>query len=164
MIRATTDELLTYVADLIETVERYGATVLPPNDAPDVALEQDGNRLLLELGTRLPVDRRSKDVDLSLSERWTPQGSDAYVLDEYGYELRDLELDHRRALHRHDVEYFIRSYDVATHEHCEATLGHEVCSHYAGPPASGAIDGFLRLYGVWLAGTKPHCSSLRCLG
>ena len=164
MITATTDDLLTYVADLIETVERYGAILLPPNDAPDVALEQEMGDLVFELGTRLPVDRRSRHVDLVLSERWTSQGPDVYALAEYGYELRNHELDYRRALHRHDVDSFVRTHDVATHEHCEATMGHEVCSHYAGPPGSGAIDGFLRLYAVWLAGTKPDCSELSCLG
>lgn len=164
MIIATTHELLAYVADLIETVERYGGTVLPPYDAPDVALEQDGDDVVYEIGARLPADRRSRDVDLILSERWAPQGTDVYALSEYGYELRDNELDYRRALHRHNLDYFLRTYDVATHEHCEATMGHQVCCHYAGPPLSGAIDGFLRLYAVWLAGTKPDCSQLACLG
>ena len=164
MITATTDDLLAYVADLIETVERYGAILLPPNDAPDVALEQDADDLMFELGTRLPADRRSRHVDLVLAERWTLQGPDVYALAEYGYELRNDELDYRRALHRHDVDAFVRTHDVATHEHCEATMGREVCGHYAGPPVSGAIDGFFRLYAVWLAGTKPDCPELRYLG
>jgi hypothetical protein len=43
-------------------------------------------------------------------------------------------------------------------------MGHAVCGHYAGEPAADAIDEFLRLYGVWLANTKPDCSELRCLG
>lgn len=164
MITATAEQLLTYVADLIETVEQYGATVLPPHDRPDVALEQDGADLVFELGTRLAVTRRSPDADLSLSERWTPQGSDVYVLGEYGYELRDHQLDYRRALHRHNVDYFLRNHDVTTHEHCEAMMGHEVCGHYAAGPVSGAIDGFFQLYAVWLARAKPDCSELRCLG
>lgn len=163
MITATTDELLAYVADLIEMVERYGATVLPPFDAPDVALGEDRGDLVFELGTRLPGDRRARGADLVLSERWTAQGPAVYGLAEYGYELLDRDLDYRRALHRHDIDHFMRSHDVATHEHCEATMGHELCGHYAGSPVSGAIDGFLRLYPVWLAGTKPDCAALQCL-
>jgi hypothetical protein len=167
MIAASTDELLTYLADLIETAERFGATVLPPGDADDVAWEQDGDDLVLDLATRLPAHRRSRDVDLVLQERWSPRtrdARDAWVLVEYGYELHHHELDYRRALHRHDVEYFVRTYDVATHEHCEATMGHVVCGHYSGQPVSGAIDGFRRLYNVWLSNTKPDCPQLHCLG
>jgi hypothetical protein len=164
MIAATTDELLAYLADLIEIAERFGATVLPPDDAEDVAWEQDGDDLVLDLATRLPAPRRSRHVDLVLQERWSPTARDEWVLVEYGYELRHHELDYRRALHRHDVGYFVRAHDVATHEHCEATMGHAVCGRYAGEPVNGAIDGFRRLYSVWLSNTKPDCSRLRCLG
>ncbi len=164
MIAASADDLLAYLADLIETAERFGATVLPPSDADEVAWEQDGDDLVLDLATRLPAPRRSRDVDLVLQERWRARARDEWVLVEYGYELRHHELDYRRALHRHDVEYFVRTFDVATHEHCEATIGLTVCSHYAGEPVSGAIDGFRRLYDVWLTNTKPDCSQLRCLG
>ena len=169
MIAASTDELLAYLADLIETAERFGATVLAPDD-PDVAWEQDGDDLVLDLATRLPAHRRSRDVDLVLQERWSPGTRDAqgaqgaWILAEYGYELHHRELDYRWALHRHDVEYFVRTHDVATHEHCEATMGHAVCGHYSGEPVSGAIDGFRRLYNVWLSNAKPDCSLLRCLG
>jgi hypothetical protein len=66
---------------------------------------------------------------------------------------------------RHDVNAFVRTCGVATHEHCEATMGNPACGHYlANPPCRGALDGFDRLYGVWLSGTKPDCSQLRCLG
>ncbi len=166
MIAASTDELLTYLADLIETAERSGATVLPPDDADDVAWEQDRDDLVLDLATRLPAHRRSRDVDLVLQERWSPSTRDprdAWVLVEYSYELHHHELDYRRALHRHDVAHFVRTHDVATHEHCEATMGHVVCGRYSGEPVSGAIDGFRRLYNVWLSNTKPDCSQLHCL-
>lgn len=164
MIAATTDELLTYLADLIETVERLGVVVLPPDDADDVDWERDGDDLMLDLATRLPASRHARTVDLVLQERWSPIERGRWVLAAYGYELRHHELDYRRALHRHDVDYFVRTYDVATHEHCEATMGHEVCSHYGGEPVRGAIDGFGRLYDAWLTSSKPDCSRLRCLG
>jgi hypothetical protein len=164
MIIAGSDDLFGYVADLIETIERYGAIVLPPNDTSNVSLRPNGKDLVLRLGTRLPVPRRSRDVDLDLAERWSPHGRGSYALAEYGYELLDHEHDYRRALHRHDVDRFVRAYDVATHEHCEATVGRPSCGHYAGPPVRGAIDGFLRLCAVWVAGTKPDCSKSACLG
>ena len=58
---------------------------------------------------------------------------------------------------------FVRKYDVATHQHCEATMGRPVCGHYSGLSVNGAIDGFLRLYAQWIAGSKPDCSRLSCL-
>jgi len=164
MITATTDELLTYLADLIETVERFGAVVLPPHDADDVDWARQGDDLILDLATRLPAAPRAHSVDLVLQERWGPTVGGRWVLAEYGYEVRHHGLDYRRALHRHDVDYFVRVFGVATHEHCETSLGHGTCGHYAGEPVRGAIDGFRRLYEVWLTGSKPDCSRLRCLG
>jgi hypothetical protein len=165
VIEATTDEILGYLADVIERAERFGATVLPPNDAETVAWERDGDDLFMDLAVHPPVGRRARLVEIVLRERWRAVGSDRWELAEYGYELRHHELAYRRALHRHDVDYFVRTYGVATHEHCEATMGNPVCGHYlANPPCRGALDGFDRLYGVWLTGTKTDCSQLRCLG
>ena len=164
MIAASTDQLLSYLADLIEVAERFGATVLPPFDVDDVGWERAGDDLTLDLATRLPADSRSRDIELVVQERWSPSSRDGWDLVEYAYELRHHELDYRRALHRHDVEHFVRTHDVAVHEHCEATMGDTVCSHYAGQPVNGAIDGFRRLYGIWLSNVKPDCSQLQCLG
>ncbi len=80
------------------------------------------------------------------------------------YEIRHHELGYRRAFHRHDAERFLRAFDVATHEHCEATLGHAACSHYFGDPVVDATDGFRRIYELWLTDEKPDCSILPCLG
>lgn len=164
MIAATTENLLSYLADVIDVVEKYGATVLAPNDGDHVHWIADDTDLIMDVEARLPTSRRSRDVNLVLQERWSPQASDRWILAEYGYELRHHELDYRRALHRHDADDFVRAYDVVTHEHCETTMGHTVCGHYGGEPASDAIDGFLRLYGMWLANVKPDCSALSCLG
>jgi hypothetical protein len=165
VIEATAEDLLDYLANVIERAERLGATVLPPNDAETVAWERHGDELVMDLVVRPPVGSRSRLVEMVLQERWRAVGGDRWELAEYGYELRDHELDYRRAFHRHDVDHFVRGCGVATHEHCEATMGRPACSHYmAIPPCLGALDGFDRLYGVWLAGTKPDCSQLRCLG
>ena len=164
MIEATTDDLLAYLADVISRAERFGATVLPPNDAETVAWKRVGSELIMDVAIHPPVDRRSQGAEIVLKERWHPAGTERWELAEYGYELRDREVGYRRALHRHDVEHFVRTHGIAAHEHCEATMGHPGCSHYAAErPCLGALDGFDRLYGEWLTAMKPDCSKLRCL-
>jgi hypothetical protein len=164
MITASTSELLEYLAHVIVEMERYGATILPADGGDELDWLRRGDDLMMDVTVWLPADRRSRPADLVLRERWRSHGRDEWQMVEYGYELRDQGLGYRRALHRHDDEYFVRSYGVATHEHCESTMGYETCGHYQGEPASGALDGFLRLYGVWLTGQKPDCSTLQCLG
>ena len=164
MIEATTEELLDYLANIIMRAERFGGTVLPPHDAETVAWERHGDELHMALAVHPPVGSGSRPVVIELRERWHAIGGGRWELAEYGYELRDYELDYRRTLHRHDVDHFVRTYGVATHEHCEASMGNPACGHYAASPCRGALDGFDRLYDVWLTGMKPDCSQLRCLG
>jgi hypothetical protein len=162
---ASKDELLAYLADLVGELERHAVTLLPPGDADEVALgrEPDGS-LVLDLEGRLPTERRSRDVELVLFERWQLISHDQWACVEYAYELRHHEVGYRRALHRHDEQYFVRMYGVATHEHCESTMGVEVCRHYNGQPVADAFDGFRRLYETWLTDEKPDCRVLTCLG
>lgn len=164
MTVSATAELLAYLADLIESVERYGCVVLPPNDQDDVSWTKDreGN-LVMDIAARLPSIARSRDVDLVLQEKWRPAGADAWERFAYGHELRHHELDYRRALHRHDDDWFVRQYDVVTHEHCETTMGRVECAHYFGEPVASALDAFERLYGLWLTNARPQCSALSCL-
>jgi hypothetical protein len=162
LIEATTDELLAYLADVVDRAERYGATVQPP-DSETVAWFRDGEELVMDLLVYPPVSRRSKGVEITLQERWRPRSPDRWELAEYGYELRNYELDYRRAFHQHDVEQLVRASGVAAHEHCEATIGHAACGHYGGEPCRGALDGLERLYVIWTEGTKPDCARLRCL-
>lgn len=165
MTLASTDDLLAYLADLVEELERYAVTLLPPDDSDEIVLGQDpAGCLVIDLEGRLPVARRSRDVDLELFERWQPVGPDQWACIEYTYEIRHHELGYRRALHRHDEGYFVRMYGVATHEHCEAAMGVEACGHYYGPPVADAFDGFRRLYGTWVADQTPDCLALICLG
>ncbi len=162
MIAASEDELLWYLVDLGQTMERYGAVILSQDSSDEVSLGRNGDDLILDLRSHLPTIQRAPPTALRLRERWSRTG-DHWRLMEYGYELHHRALDYRRALHRHDVDRFVRAHDVVTHEHCESTLGVESCRHFAGDPVDGAREGFFRLYGLWLAGTKPDCSSLRCL-
>lgn len=160
---ATEDGLLTYFADLVDEIERFAVTVMPPNDSEDVSLGRDGDALVIDLECRPPLSRRSAGVAIVIFERWRRAGPDRYERLEYTFEIRHEELQYRRAFHRHDVEHFLRSSDVATHEHCEATMGHVTCDHYFGEPIRDARAGFMRLYELWLADERPDCSKLRCL-
>lgn len=165
MTLASTSELLTYLADLVEELERYAVTLLPPDDRDEITLkrERDGS-LVIDLEGRLPMPHRSRTADLQLFERWQLIGRDDWSCVEYKYELRHHEIGYRRALHRHDEDYFVRTFGVATHEHCEATIGAEACGHYQGQPVADAFDAFRRLFETWLTDQKPDCRALTCLG
>lgn len=162
---ATADALLTYLADLVEQIERFAVTVLPPNDVDEIALgeEEDGS-LVIDLECRPPLPRRSAEVEIEIFERWRPMGHDRFERVDYKFEIRHHELSYRRAFHRHDAERFLRAFDVATHEHCEATLGYPTCDHYFGEPVVDASDGFRRVYELWLTDARPDCPALSCLG
>jgi len=162
---ASKDELLAYLADMVEELERYAVTVLTLADRDEITLGRDPDGdLVIDLEGRLPISPRSRSVDLELFERWQLTGPDQWVCVEYAYELRHHELGYRRAFHRHDQDHFVRLSGVATHEHCEATMGLEVCGHYVGQPVADAFDGFRRLYHIWLMDQKPDCQALTCLG
>lgn len=158
------DGLLTYLADLVEDIERFAVVVLPPNDADRIELgrEPDGS-LVIDLDCRPPTDRRSAPIEVEVFERWRPLAGDRYERSEYKFEIRDRELGYRRAFHRHDPASFVAAFDVATHEHCEATLGVVRCEHYAGDPVVDAFDGFRRVYETWLSNENPDCAALPCL-
>ena len=165
MTLASRNELLTYLADLVDELERYAVTLLPPDDRDEITLkrERDGS-LVIDLEGRLPMPHRSRTADLELFERWQLIGRDQWTCVEYKYELRHHEIGYRRAFHRHDEDHFVRLYGVATHEHCEAAIGVETCSHYQGQPVTDAFDAFRRLFETWLADQKPDCLALVCLG
>ena len=163
MIRATTDELLAYLADLVEEAERYGAAVETPDGEEPAWVRTRPDLLVMRLAIHPPVAARQGKVEIELREHWIRTGRELWDAADYGYELRDEQVGYRRALHRHHPDRFIRAYDVATHEHCEVPIGRVACGHYAGVPLSGAIDGLRRLYGMWLEGRPPDCAALRCL-
>jgi hypothetical protein len=160
----TEDALLTYLADLVEEIERFAISVLPPNDSDEISLgREDDGALVIDLECRPPQSPRSADVLMEVFERWRPTGIDRYERVDYKFEIRHHDLRYRRAFHRHDAEHFLRAYDVATHEHCEATIGVVMCGHYFDAPVIEAKQGFMRLFELWLSDEIPDCSALRCL-
>ena len=165
MTLASRNDLLVYLADLVEELERYAVTLLPPGDRDEIRLgrERDGS-LVIDLEGRFPTSRQSRGADLELFERWQLIDRDQWACVEYKYELRNHDIGYRRALHRHDESQFVRMYGVATHEHCEATIGVEACGHYYGQPIADAFDAFFRLFDTWLTDQKPDCLALNCLG
>ena len=163
MTAVTPDDLASYLARFVEWAERLAITFVGIDDALVLGRERDGS-LVIDLEGRFPAGRRTPPAELEVVERWSPDAGDGLVRVEYAYELRHRSLDYRRAFHHHDERHFLRQFIVATHEHCEATMGVEACGHSFGLPARDAFDGVTRLYDLWLTGAKPDCATLRCLG
>lgn len=165
MIVASTEELLDYLADLLERMERFAVSAVAGDGNEEIAwLQDEAGQLVMDVQGTLPAEPRAEPAELVLRERWRPERQGSWRLRDYGYELRHRGLDYRRALHYHDETHFVRAFGVATHEHCEPIMGRPACDHYGGDPVRGAIEGFERLYAVWLTGERPDCSALRCLG
>jgi hypothetical protein len=161
---AREDALLTYLADLVERMERFGIAIVAPNDDELELGREDDGCLVIDIQAIPPMARKSAAVEFDIFERWRPLGGGDYERVDYSFEIRHHELQYRRAYHRHHAEYFLRAWDIATHEHCQATMGVAACGHYYGEPVGSAWDGFWLLYDLWLSGAKPDCSVLHCLG
>jgi hypothetical protein len=157
------DDLASHLIEIVEWGDRFAISWIAV-DEELVLGRESGGALVVDLEGRLPTKPRAQPVALDVFERWEPAPGGGYERGEYKFELQSHELDYRRALHAHDADYFIREFQVATHEHCESTMGVVACSHYFGFPVGHAIDGMSRLYDIWLTGDKPDCSALRCLG
>ncbi|MEZ4595406.1 MAG: hypothetical protein R3C32_00465 [Chloroflexota bacterium] len=150
------------LVEVIDLMERFGAVVVSPDGQGDATVAHEPSGLLrIRLEARL--SSRSGDADIELIELWGQPARTRGI----GWSTRTscaiARLGYRRAFHRHDVNFFVRRHDVATHEHCESTIGGVVCHHSAGEPVHDATDGFLRLYGQWLQNSPPDCAALRCL-
>ncbi|MEO5966534.1 MAG: hypothetical protein ABIR11_13810 [Candidatus Limnocylindrales bacterium] len=162
MTIVTQDDLAAYLVRLVAWGERFAITFAGVDDELTLGREP-GDALVIDLDGRLPHAPRITAATISIFERWTAQPKRGLVRTEYAYELRDPVFDYRRALHYHDEDHFVRQFQVATHEHCEATMGVATCGRYFGYPVRDGIDGLSRLYDVWLRAAKPDCSELRCL-
>ncbi len=79
--------------------------------------------------------------ELDVFERWRAFPAHELVRAEYAFELRHRTPDYQRALHHHDEEHFVRQCQVATHEHCESTMGFAACGHYFGFPVQARSTG-----------------------
>ena len=156
-------DLASYLADIVEWGERFALAFVGVEDGLLLGREPDG-ALVIDLEGRLPTAPGTRAPELDVFERWRSAPGAGFRRAEYRFELRHHQLDYRRGLHGHDEAHFVRQYQVATHEHCEAAMGVELCGHYFGFPVQSAIDGMSRLYDVWLGNRKPDCSVLRCLG
>jgi hypothetical protein len=161
--RAAPEDLASYLARFVDWAERLAISFVGLDDALVLGRER-GGAFVIDLEGRLPTAPGTPPAELEVFERWRSIPGYGLARVESKYELRHLELDYRRAFHHHDEPHFLRQFNVATHEHCEATMGVEVCAHYFGYPARDAFDAVTRLYDVWLSGAKPDCSALRCLG
>jgi hypothetical protein len=161
----TEADLAAYLSAIVQWGERYAVTFVGIDEDDGLALgrEPDG-ALVIDLEGRLPNPPRTRPDEIDVFERWRTVPGQGLVRVDYSFELRHRTLDYRRALHHHDEQHFVRQYQVATHEHCEATMGFVACGHYFGFPVQSAIDGMTRLYDTWQSGAKPDCSDLRCLG
>ncbi len=165
MTWATEADLAAYLSAIVQWGERYAVTFVGIDEADGLVLgrEPDG-ALVIDLEGRLPTPPRTRPAEIDVFERWRAVPGQGLVRAEYSFELRHRTLEYRRALHHHDEQHFVRQYQVATHEHCEATMGFVACGHNFGFPVQSAIDGMTRLYDIWQSGAKPDCSDLRCLG
>lgn len=162
MILARRSELDGYVADLVTTMERFGATV---QDADPLVLRahSDGS-IRLDVTASLPWIPAVTAPAIRVREIWRPSGHMVTELAQYAYELFHPGLDYRRALHLHQPDAFLRAFGRREHEHCEVPIGRSPCEHVAGDPVRGGLDGFRRLLDVFITGEPPDCRALRCLG
>jgi len=112
----------------------------------------------------LPGSGLPRSSELQFRERWTRTYPDQpWRLTEYAYELLDYERDARFALHLHDQAWFVDTYRVVVHEHCEHPIGSVTCKHYAGAPVANSFDAVDRLLEIWTRDILPDCSASVCL-
>ena len=105
-----------------------------------------------------------KNSQVHLRERWTrPFRDHAWRLVAYAYGLLDEERDVRFALHLHDQDWFIDTYRVVVHEHCESPIGSVRCKHYAGAPVADGYQAVDRLLEIWTSDTPLDCAAHVCL-
>ena len=153
----TIEDLDRHVARLATIVWNLGALVEGPH------LDQyDDGVFVVALSGDLPGPNRPARTEVVVREKWMPIATDRYRRAEYSYELIEHPLGRRRAFHAHDRGHFVDAFDVATHEHCEETLGAPACEHYFGLPVD-AYDAVRRFTLIWGRPGPLGCDSLRCM-
>lgn len=162
-MRLTAADLAAYESTIAVLLERYGVSLDLDADAP-IALEESPNGALsFELRGFLPDGRRPPLSVLLVREKWGEVGRDSYERLGYEYELLDHERRFRRAYHLHDVDHFVRRFNVAVHEHCERPIGVASCPHFEGSPIRDGFRGVEILVDAWTNPTIPDCAVLSCL-
>jgi hypothetical protein len=153
----TIEDLDRHVARLATIVWNHGAIVEGPH-----LDEYDDGALVFDLSGDLPGPDRPAPTAVVLRETWMPVATNRYRRAEYAYELIEHPLGRRRAFHAHDRSHFVDTFDVATHEHCEESLGAPTCEHYFGLP----VDAYAAVQRLMVAWGRPGplgCHDLRCI-
>jgi hypothetical protein len=153
----TIEDLDRHVARLATIVWNHGAIVEGPH-----LDEYDDGALVFDLSGDLPGPDRPAPTAVVLRETWMPVATNRYRRAEYAYELIEHPLGRRRAFHAHDRSHFVDTFDVATHEHCEESLGAPTCEHYFGLP----VDAYAAVQRLMVAWGRPGplgCDDLRCI-
>ncbi len=63
----------------------------------------------------------------------------------------------------HDADWFVRTYRVVVHEHCERPIGTTHCDHFAGTPVRDGYEALDRLMETWTHDDPVDCTSYACL-
>ncbi len=112
----------------------------------------------------LPGSGIPRSSELHLREHWVrPFRDQPWRLVRYAYELLDHERDVGFALHLHDQDWFVDTYRVVVHEHCESPIGSVRCPRYAGDPVVDGYHAVDRLLEVWTRDAPLNCAALVCL-
>jgi hypothetical protein len=131
---------------------------------PRISYLTDRRLADISISGDLPGSGMPRRSELQFSERWIRTYADQpWRLAEYAYELLDHERDVRVALHLHDQAWFVDTYKVVVHEHCEHPIGSVACRHYAGAPVANSFDAVDRLLEIWTRDTPPDCTASVCL-
>jgi len=152
-----------YLLRVAELLERHGVVLDIEPTAPLVLEESPSGALSFAIRGYLPDGRIPPLSVLEVREVWRRLGPGHAERWEYQYELIDHERGVRRAFHMHDREDFLRRFQVAVHEHCEAPLGAAPCPHVAGLPVRDAFRGVELLLEAWIGPSLPDCASMTCL-
>ena len=159
--RAQALDLTAHAAELARRIASTGADVAGPH----ITYLIDRTGAEVSISGDLPGSGLPRSGELQFRERWHRRYSDQpWRLTEYAYELIDHERDVRVALHLHDQAWFVDTYRVVVHEHCEHPIGNVAYKHFAGTPITNSFDAVDRLLEIWTQDVPPDCSALMCLG
>jgi hypothetical protein len=162
-VRLAVGDIEGYLSLVAELLERYGVVLDLEPGAPLVLEESPTGALSFVLRGYLPDGRVPPLSVVEVRELWRRSGSGQVERWGYAYELIDHERRVRRAFHMHDRDDFVRRFQVAVHEHCEAPVGAVRCPHIMGPPVRDAFRGVELLLQSWIDPVTPDFAAMTCL-